>query len=147
MNQTRHPDLDHLDALVGEWETDATHPALPGTRVRGTSTFEWLKGERFMIHRARNDRADFPDSVSVIGVVDGQLLMNYFDSRGVHRVYALGFDGSVLRIERDHPGFSQRFAGAVEDGGNTIAGVWELALEPEQWKDDLAITFRRRTGQ
>jgi hypothetical protein len=80
----------------------------------------------------------------VIGVADGELSMHYFDSRGVHRVYELGFDGSMLRIERDHPGFSQRFAGRVEDGGGTIAGVWELAQEPGQWKDDLAITFRRR---
>ena len=82
-------------------------PALPDKVVHGTSTFEWLERERFLIHRARNDHPDFPDSVPVIGVVDGPLSMHHFDSRGVHRVYALGFDGSVSRIERDYPGFWQ----------------------------------------
>ena len=29
--------------------------------------------------------------------------MHYFDSRGVHRVYAIGFDGGELTLERDAP--------------------------------------------
>ena len=60
--------------------------------------------------RAVNDHPDFPDSLSVIGVMEGEndLSMQYFDSRGVHRVYAIGFDGRELTLERDAPGFAQR---------------------------------------
>jgi hypothetical protein len=29
-----------FDALIGAWETEAKHPMLPGTVVRGRATFE-----------------------------------------------------------------------------------------------------------
>ncbi|HEX2680815.1 MAG TPA: hypothetical protein VHQ03_05930, partial [Candidatus Dormibacteraeota bacterium] len=44
----RDPGLDQLDALVGEWETEATHPLLQGV-MHGRATFEWLAGRRFLI--------------------------------------------------------------------------------------------------
>ena len=62
--------LERLDRLVGTWATDATHPALPGVVVDGTAVIEWLEGERFLIHRARTDHPDFPDSISIIGVTE-----------------------------------------------------------------------------
>jgi hypothetical protein len=63
--------LDHLEAWVGEWETEATHPMLPDTVVPGRITVEWLEGEKFLLHRARNDHPDLPDSISVIGDTRG----------------------------------------------------------------------------
>ena len=76
------------------------------TVVRGRATYEWLEGGRFLIQRAVNEHPDFPDSLWVIGVMEGQndLSMQYFDSRGVHRVYAIGFDGRELTLGRDAPG-------------------------------------------
>ena len=79
---------DALNSLVGTWTIEATHPMFDGV-VRGEATFEWLEGEKFLIQRAGNDHPDFPDSVSVIGEVDGRITMYYFDSRGVHRVYEM----------------------------------------------------------
>src|SRR3954471_8084614 len=64
------PELEALNRLVGTWNTEATHPALPGVVVPGTVTVEWLEGERFLIHRARVDHPDFPDSISIIGFAD-----------------------------------------------------------------------------
>src|SRR5436309_13183251 len=101
--------LDRLDRLVGTWSTDATHPEVPGVIVHGTVVIEWLEGERFLIHRARTDHPDFPDSISIIGLterdrVDDQphrdpaiageslMTMHYFDSRGVFRVYQVSAD-------------------------------------------------------
>ena len=132
-----------LNAFVGEWSTEATHPAFPDTVVRGRSVFEWLEGERFLIMRARNDHPDFPDSVSVIGPADDRIAMFYFDSRGVHRVYEMDSDEREWKLWRDAPGFSQRFTGRFADDGNTISGVWELSQDDATWKDDLAITYRR----
>ena len=72
------------------------------------------------------------------------LTMHYFDSRGVSRVYEVSIDDAAWRIWRDAPGFSQRFSGTLADGGNTIAGVWQLCRDDVNWHDDLAITYRRR---
>jgi hypothetical protein len=67
---TTEPRLRHLSRLVGTWNTDLTHPALPGVLVHGTAVVEWLEGERFLVQRARTDHADFPDSISIIGSTD-----------------------------------------------------------------------------
>src|SRR4051812_32797355 len=92
------PALQHLDRLVGSWTAEATHPALPGTVLRGTAEFEWLDGKRFLIQRTHIDPPEFPDAISVIGFTDqdrvdeagkapppveGRMTMHYFDSRGV----------------------------------------------------------------
>jgi hypothetical protein len=94
--------LEPFQALIGEWTIEMTHPPVEDTVVRGRATYEWLEGDRFLIQRAVNEHPDFPDSLCVIGVIEGEndLSMQYFDSRGVHRVYAIGFDGRELTLGR-----------------------------------------------
>ena len=141
----RSPELDAMDALVGAWTTEATHPAFGDTVVSGTASFEWLDGGHFLVQRSRTDHPELPDGLSVIGAMDEgpELSMHYFDSRGVHRVYRVSFDDGVLRLWRDAPGFSQRFTGPIGDDGRTITGRWELSRDGSTWDDDLQITFRR----
>jgi hypothetical protein len=150
--------LENLNRLVGSWVTQATHPALPGLVVSGTIEVEWLEGKRFLIHRGRVDHPDFPDSISIIGDMehdrasalgktdaeDQSLGMHYFDSRGVFRAYRSSIDDHAFRIWRNAPGFSQRFTGKFSPDGDTIAGVWELSEDDVTFRDDLAITYRRR---
>lgn len=64
----------------------------------GNVTFEWLEGRRFLIQRSRTDHELFPDAISVIGAsADGDgLVMEYFDSRGVHRTYEGSLEGGQL---------------------------------------------------
>jgi hypothetical protein len=157
---TSEPALEPLNRVVGTWSTEATHPAFSGI-VHGSVTIEWLEGERFLIHRARTDHPDFPDSISIIGFMERDrvadsagsdpaatatpaLSMHYFDSRGVFRVYDVSIDRESWRIWRNAPGFSQRYTGTFADGGDTIAGCWQLCQDGEQWHDDLQITYRRR---
>src|SRR5437870_7912718 len=109
MPMTTDPTLEPLNRLVGSWTTDATHPAYPGGVVHGSVVIEWLEGERFLIHRARTDHPDFPDSVSIIGFTErdrvdnrpdsdpavaseSPMSMHYFDSRGVFRVFDVSID-------------------------------------------------------
>jgi hypothetical protein len=139
--------LEPFAALVGDWSTQATHPAFVGTVVPGRVRFEWLTGERFLIQRAENEHSEFPDSISVVGVMEGDahLSMQYFDTRGVHRVYRIGFDGTELRIWRDAPGFAQRLTAKLSADGSTLEGIWELNKDNQGFRDDLAITYRRLT--
>ena len=151
-------ELEGLNRLVGTWATEATHPAMPGVVVHGTTIMEWLEGERFLIIRARTDHADFPDSISIIGFTDTDragasadpaagdatdLSMHYFDSRGVFRVYLASVDDAVWRYWRDAPGFSQRFTGTFSSDGDTIAGQSQLSRDDTTWDDDLRIEYRR----
>ena len=133
-----------FEVLIGDWVTEATHPSLPDVVVRGRATFEWGSGRRFVVWRAENEHPQVPDSVSILGAFDDEpLSLHYFDSRGVRRVYTMDLTADVWHLERDHPGFSQRWDGRIGDGGSTIAGVWKLSQDGETWADDLAMTFRR----
>jgi hypothetical protein len=133
---------DSLNALVGEWTTEATHPAYPDVVVHGRVTFEWLEGQQFLIQRSRTEHPDFPDSLAVIGGEE-ELAMHYFDSRGVHRLYEMSLSEGVWTMSRDAPGFSQRFTGTWSDDGDTLSGLWQLSRDDETWADDLEIVFHR----
>jgi hypothetical protein len=139
----RDPALAPFDALIGRWATEATHPEHDGV-VAGSVTYEWLEGGRFLIQRSRNDHELFPDAICVIGAPeDGEgLVMEYFDSRGVRRTYAVALTDGVLRVRRDDPAFAQRFAATL--GPDAFEGVWQLARTPGDWRDDLAMTYRRQ---
>ena len=139
----RDPVLEPFDALIGTWDTEATHPLVDAV-VSGTVTFEWLEGGHFLVQRSHNEHELFPDAISVIGAPetgDG-LVMEYFDSRGVRRTYGISLDDGVLRIWRDDPVFAQRFTATLRD--DRFEGQWQIARTPGDWHDDLSVTYRRR---
>ena len=136
--------LEPFSALVGTWDLEATHPSFPGTVVRGTARFEWLEGERFLLQRSRTDHPEFPDSLIVFGADEDGVSMNYFDSRGVHRIYEVSLGDGVWRMWRHSHGFSQKFNATLSADGHSIEGLWKLSRDDSTWDDDLAITFRRR---
>jgi len=117
---------------------------LPGEPIRGTSTFEWLDGQRFMIWRSHYDHPEIPDGITIIGVTDGELSMHYFDYRGVYRVYSTSLDQDTWRSGRDAPApdLSQRFTGTFSDD-DTITVQGQLSKDGTTWKDDLALTYTR----
>ena len=139
----RDPALEPFDALVGTWDTEATHPLIDAV-VPGSITFEWLEGGHYLIQRSQNDHELFPDAITVIGAPEegAGLVMEYFDSRGVRRTYGISLEDDMLRIWRDAPGFDQRYSAKLAD--DTFEGQYQLAESPGDWKDDLKVTYRRR---
>jgi len=139
----RDPVLEPFDALIGTWDTEATHPLVDAV-VPGTVTFEWLEGGHFLVQRSHNEHELFPDAISVIGAPetgDG-LVMEYFDSRGVRRTYGVSLDDGVLRYWRNDPGFDQRFSARLAH--DSFEGLAQLARAPGDWQDDLKTIYRRR---
>ena len=110
----RAPALEPFEVLIGTWDTVATHPMVDAD-VPGTVTFEWLEGGQFIVQRSHNEHELFPDGLCVIGAPEAGdgLVMEYFDSRGVRRTYAVSLDDGVLRIWRDAPDFDQRFSATL----------------------------------
>ena len=139
----RDPALDGFEALIGTWDTEATHPMVDAV-VAGTVTYEWLEGGHFVVQRSHNQHELFPDAICVVGAPeDGDgLVMEYFDSRGVRRTYAIAISDGVLRMSRDAPGFDQRYVATL--GEESFEGVSQVAETPGDWKDDLKVIYRRR---
>jgi hypothetical protein len=139
----RDPTLEPLDALVGTWATEATHP-LVDELVPGSVRFEWLEGKRFLIQRARNDHELFPDAIWLIGAAESGdgLVAEYFDSRGVRRTYEGSLEDGELRFWGEFPEFAQRFSATLAE--DSFEGRWQLARTPGDWRDDLRVIYRHR---
>jgi hypothetical protein len=133
--------------LLGEWTMAVEVPEAPQGRV----LFEWMPGEKFLIERWDIPHPDAPDGVAIMGFDTGRdtLLMHYFDSRGVARVYEMGFEDGVWTLSRTKPDFSslrfwQRYEGRFSDDGHTIAGTWETSQdEGSSWEHDFNITYTK----
>lgn len=132
------------DRLVGRWNTQGSHPLLPGEGIAGQATFEWLDGHTFLIWRSHFDHPHIPDAISVIGFIDDQLLMHYFDRRGVHRVYEVAVDGDQWRYWRNDPGFQQSFTAEFGGDGDTMTGRGRMNRDDAGWEDDLSLDYQRR---
>jgi hypothetical protein len=140
---TRDPALAPFEALIGTWVTEARHPLVDAV-VPGWVTFEWLEGGHYVVQRSHNEHDLFPDAICVIGAPEEgeELVMEYFDSRGVRRTYGIAIEDGVLRIWRDEPGFAQRFSATL--ARDSFEGLAQLARTPGDWQDDLRVTYRRR---
>jgi hypothetical protein len=142
---TSNAALERLNALVGEWNIEIVHPLIPATTVHGKASFAWLEQESFLEERSEVEHDAFPDSVAIIGCDDGtgQYTQCYSDSRGVHRIYQMGLDGTAWRLWRDDPGFSQRFTGTFSEDGRTITGAWEVCKDGSTWEHDFDKTYTK----
>ncbi len=139
-------DMEALEALVGEWTTEATMPGT-GEPVHGEMTVEWLEGGGYLIQRSTMEDPRFPRAITVIGPDrSGEMIVqHYFDSRGVARVYEIALEHGVLTLSRDDADFAQRFTGRFSDDGSTVEGAWERTEEDGTWVHDFDLVYRRRT--
>lgn len=153
------------------------------------------------LQRTRLDHALFPDSLIVIGgAMEGlpsptatasaaasasatttaassePLHMQYFDSRGVHRVYSIAFDGKELTMRRDCAGFDQRARATLSSGGSggsdtassasgeasssgsassgardaaavVVRGVWQLNEKDAGFRDDVFFAWTKKATE
>lgn len=151
MEEPQAPELEGLNAFVGEWSIEMTPPGgEPSSDIGARVTFEWMPGEKFLVERWEVPVPEAPDGTAIIGYDEGRgtLLQHYFDSRGVARVYEMSVSDGIWKLERSSPDFSpldfsQRFTGSFSDDGKTIAGRWEICHEGSTWEHDFDLTYRR----
>ena len=146
----RDDPLAALEPFVGEWSLEAVVPQMPPTDARGRVTFEWLPGGGFLVERWEIPFPAAPDGLAVIGFDSdrGTYLQHHFDSRGVARVYEMGFEAGVWTLSRGEPDFSpldfaQRWKGQFSADGTTIVGSWETCRDGASWEHDFDLRYER----
>jgi|tagenome__1003787_1003787.scaffolds.fasta_scaffold20532295_2 hypothetical protein len=137
--------MTRLEPLLGEWRLETSLGD-----VAARASFTRALGGAFLLQRAQVDLPEAPDVLAVIAAdpVRGGYLQHYFDSRGVVRLYAMTFDGTVWTLLRDQPDFSpldfaQRFTGTLSPEAGTIAGRWEKKDPGRDWELDFELTYVR----
>jgi hypothetical protein len=150
----RHPALEHLEAMVGEWNLTGSHPYMPGVAIRGRATYEWFDGGFFLIARTKFENPEIPNGIMIIGETDahdaesvgmshGKCELQYFDARGVARVYHVEASPGSWKMWRDDPGFSQRMTYTISADGQSGTGKGEMARDGKPWEPDLQLTYQR----
>ena len=140
-----NPALAPFNVLIGTWKTTGTHLLIPDKILHGRSSFEWLENGAFLIWRSEIDDPRIPSGIAIIGSDDSteEYFMLYFDERAVSRKFEVSFRDNIWKWWRNAPGFSQRYQGAIVEGGNTIISKGELSKDGSSWEKDLDLTFTR----
>ena len=134
-----------LEPLVGEWALEAVPPSGEPWPGEAQATIEWHESGRHLVQRSSVDLPEAPDTLAITGcdAANGTYYQLYSDNRGVCRVYEMSIDEREWKLWREGQPFAQRFTGRFEDGGDTIAGRWELAEDGADYRTDFDITYRR----
>jgi hypothetical protein len=148
--------LARLGVFIGDWSMQARFPGQPtpsGAADSGPvarSRFEWALDGQFLLQHTEIPVPEAPDSLAIIGtdLRTGGYTQHYYDSRGVVRLYAMGFADGAWTLTRESPDFSpldfrQRFTGTFSEDENTITGAWEKCPDGGEWEHDFALTYRR----
>ncbi|HEX2191621.1 MAG TPA: hypothetical protein VHH09_00355 [Acidimicrobiales bacterium] len=142
--------MKRLEPFLGEWSMVPTFAGAAPLDGGARATFEWMPGGRFLVERWEVPVPEAPDGLAVIGYHDdrGTYLQHYFDSRGVVRVYEMGFENGVWTLSRTKPDFSplefhQRWTGTFGPDGNTISGRWEICHDGTTWELDFELRYER----
>jgi hypothetical protein len=149
-----NPVLRRLDALVGEWELQASleGQSFPG---RAWTVFDWLEGGSFLVQHAYweptedsppelAENSPFPVT-TIIGLDDSAetFTVLWADARDVFRVYQMSLMDGVWKQWRDAPGFFQRFTGTFGDDGRTITARWEKSNDGTNWQVDFDQVYTK----
>jgi hypothetical protein len=147
---TGNTTLDALEPLIGEWDLVPRFSLPMAEDATGRVVFEWMPGRRFLIERWEVSLPEAPDGIALIGPDESGegYVQHYFDSRGVARVYRMGFADGLWTLSRTTADFSpldfsQRFTGRFSDDGSTIDGTWETSPDGTTWDKDFDLSYRR----
>ena len=137
--------LKQMEPLVGRWALEAISPdgeLWPGEAL---ATIAWHDRGAFLMEQTTTAVAEAPDSTKLMGcdASNGSYYQLYSDSRGVCRVYEMSIGDGEWKLWRTGDPFPQRFTGRFEDGGDTIAGCWEKAIDGERFEIDFHLIYRR----
>ena len=140
-----NPALEPFSALIGRWDVQGKHRLMQDTVLHGRSSFEWVENGAFLMWRSAVDEPGIPSALAIIGSDDRQheFFMLYFDERGVSRMFQVTLQDDIWAMWRNAPGFSQRYTGLIEDGGNTIRAQWDLSEDGLTWEKDIELVYRR----
>ena len=143
-----HETMGRLDVLAGRWSQEVDAPGEP----RGTRTFSWILGGRYLWEESVFENPAFPESRSVIEYDEdtGGFRQHYFDARGVTRLYAMELEGTrwtLTRTEADFSGlqFSQQFIAEISADGRSVDGQWEVSDDGgATWELDFRMRYVRQ---
>lgn len=121
-----HPALRALEFMVGMWDLNG-RDFTTNEEIRGQSTFEWLEGGFFLVHRYHFDYAGRP-FIEYIGYEEksGHLRTHVFGSQTPDPLqYTWEVDEHSFTNWFGDVGADNHYRGTFREDKNTLIGQWE----------------------
>ena len=123
-----HPALNVLEIMVGTWDLQG-RDFTTNEEIRGQSTFEWLEGGFFLVHRFRFDYAGRKfTGIEYIGYdpKSGHLKTHVFSNNEPDPLeYTWEVTEDTFTNWFGDIGASNRYKGKFSEDHNTLSGQWE----------------------
>jgi hypothetical protein len=150
VDQAGIPMQENLQRFVGQWTMEARFPGAKPTGPVGSSTFEWILQEQFLLQRTESPEPSAPDGWAIFGEIEDGVTytQHYFDSRGVARLYTMTLDErrwTLLREAADFTplDFQQRYVGFFAEDDQRIEGRWERSDDGLTWELDFELNYQK----
>jgi len=143
-----NPALRDLEILIGMWEMELSNASFlpnPSDTMKSKVAFEWLEDAAFLIMRMGDSSSKSQGAIWLINrdESNSDYKVFYYDDRKVSRIYEMSFAEQVWKLWRQSPGFSQRFEGKINHGGNRILAKWEKSDDGQTWEHDFDVMYTR----
>jgi len=132
----KQPVLKHLGALNGKWAVKGSIKDEPDTKIKGWESYEWMKGDFFMIMRwklvtKKKKQKDTSRGMMIVGLEDGKKICSgmSYDNNGNKATYQVSLQKGILGIK----GSSYKFEGALSKDRRRIDGVWKQKADNGKW--------------
>jgi len=145
--------LEHLNVFVGKWLTNGRQLASavgPAAKITGVQTYEWLPGDRFLIHRFDGLVGDDPAvGIEIIGrdAASEDYPVHTFYNDGTSTQWRLHEHSGawVMNGQWDIDGHRTdvRCTIVVSEDGIANAGKWEYADASHAWHTFWEIEARK----
>ena len=133
-----------LSVWIGKWNTKGQQhagPVGPAAKIVATDTFEWAKGEFFMVHRFDGKVGDDDASCIEITGYDSQTkrysVHTFYNTGLTHQWQSHERDGVwTLTGDWDMEGkkTKTRCTTMFSDDGDTMTGKWEMSTDGVEWQ-------------
>ena len=137
-------DLQRMSVFLGKWHMEGRQlagPAGPAASINAIQTYEWMQGERFLVHRFDGHVDDAPAScIEIIGADP---------DRRCYRAHTFYNNGQMNVLDIDERGDHWRLLGDWSAGGRsmkvrctisfadddrTMLSKWEHSSDGSQWQ-------------
>lgn len=143
----QNPALAPFEFLIGKWNVEMKHVALPHP-LEWVDSFEWLANGFILWHwQGKNE---VPKATSIIGRnehTSGNLYnIFYYDTRGISRLLEVSLENGIWKTWRNGADFFQRTEYTIHPDGKSFTGIGELSEDNgAHWKHDFSITYTKIT--
>jgi hypothetical protein len=125
-----NPELSQLNFLIGTWNVEMRHSAIPQA-LTWQDSFSWLDNGFIVWHW--QGKKEVPAATLIIGRneenLDNKFTILYYDARGISRCMDMIFENNIWKFWREGKDFFQRTEYTINEEKTAMTGHGEMSKD------------------